>query len=177
VIRAKQGDSVRNLFVSAGIVAMSIVCVNAYGDPLTLCHAQERVVFSCPAGKKIVSLCATGDLHGSNGVLTYRFGADASHVELDYHARPQSSDKPFSYDEQIWAKGAATAVTFFSGAYTYTVAHRQGAYGVEGGPNTAYVQVFRDIKPVATVSCSEPDATDHMYQELHDLHLPAAGVL
>jgi hypothetical protein len=160
-----------------GLIGMLIAANGASAAPQALCHPQERVVFSCPANQKTISLCASGDLRGTNGHLVYRFGKDLSHVELAYGASPASSPPPFSFDYSSWAKGESSAVSFNRGTYRYIINHAHGAFGVDGGPNVAGVQVLLGKKKIADISCNEPKATDNIYQELHGANLPFTGAL
>jgi len=49
------------------VIASIAFCVSAQADPL--CKPKERVVFSCVAYSKIVSLCASNDLESGAGRL------------------------------------------------------------------------------------------------------------
>lgn len=47
------------------------------------CAPDEKVIFSCGTGAKIVSVCASGDLSAGMGSLSYRFGPPG-HPEMTY---------------------------------------------------------------------------------------------
>ncbi|WIV97975.1 hypothetical protein [Kinneretia aquatilis] len=165
----------KRAFVSA--VAALLTSVASTGNASGLCQPTERVAFACVAGKKQVSLCATGDLEAAAGRLMYRFGQDASHVELEFggHANPKTVG--FTFDYETWAKGASRTVGFKKGQFVYLVNHAAGAFGVDGGDNEASVRVLRGEKEVANIACHEPSAIDHLYEELSRLGLRSAGAL
>jgi hypothetical protein len=60
-------------------------------DGVTLFRENEEVYFSCETdGKKIISLCAAGNISPQNGYVKYRFGR-LGRVEFVY---PDFSDSP-----------------------------------------------------------------------------------
>ena len=59
----------------AGLVGLLLLVPGqAQAAPQTQCTANERVIFSCAIGSKIVSVCASSDLGQHVGSLSYRFG-------------------------------------------------------------------------------------------------------
>ena len=140
-----------------------------------LCKGQERVVFSCQAGEKQVSLCGEGDLKSPGQHLIYRFGKNAQSVELEQPLDFSSSKQHVTFDHTSWAKGEISTISFDRGAYRYIVSHVHGAYGVDGGPNTAGVRVMRGSKEIATIACDASTAVDPIYSELHDVGLPSTS--
>lgn len=176
---ANWNSSVKSIMQHALISAVAVLLASmpSAGSAAALCNPPERVVFACSAGKKQVSLCASGDLQAAAGRLIYRFGQDASHVELEFggHANPKTVG--FTFDYQTWAKGASQTVGFKKGQFVYLVNHAAGVYGVDGGDNEASVRVLRGESEVANMACHEPSAVDHLYEELHRLGLRSAGAL
>ena len=76
---------------------------------VSLCRPDEAVRFSCPIGRKLVSLCSAGQ-PGAPEALSYRFGA-ASHVEKIFVASADngrrfygtvSPARPGASVSQIW---------------------------------------------------------------------------
>lgn len=132
----------------------------------TLCLNEERTVFSCQAGSKTVSICATGDFSKNSGALSYRFGKYGQAPELIYTSTPATVKNRFRYEEDFWAKGMITSVKFDNGQFSYEVTHARGAFGVDGGPNRAGVTVLRGTTQLAEVACDEKHAVDRMYEEL-----------
>jgi len=152
------------------VIALIAFCVSAHADPL--CKPKERVVFSCVAWPKIVSLCASNDLKSPAGRLYYRFGESKYSVELEYSNGTSPLSKRFSFDYDNWSKGEILTVSFKRGAYQYSVYHAHGAFGVDGGPNRAGVKVVRDGKEIADVDCHEESAVDNIDKELDGIDLP-----
>jgi hypothetical protein len=132
----------------------------------TLCLNDERTVFSCQAGLKTVSICATGNFSNNTGALSYRFGKYGQVPELIYKSTSATVKNRFRYEEESWAKGMITSVKFDSGQFSYEVVHARGAFGVDGGPNRAGVNVLRGATRLTEVACDEKHAVDRMYEEL-----------
>ena len=147
------------------------------GSAASLCDANTRVVFSCAAGEKVVSLCAKGNLKTADGRLIYRFGRDADHIELEHGATSNPAKSSYTFNSESWAKGQSSTIAFERGQYKYIVNHAAGVYGVDGGPNTASVRVLRGQKQVASISCHEASAVDHFYEELTEVGLPSSNAL
>lgn len=62
----------------------------------SLCVTGENALFTCPIGKKRVSVCASKDLDESKGVMQYRFGT-SDKLELVYPEVPAHPSKHFRY--------------------------------------------------------------------------------
>ncbi len=76
---------------------------------VSLCHPDEAVRFSCPIGRKLVSLCAAGK-SGASESLSYRYGA-ARHIEKTFVASADngrrfhgtvSPARPGASVSQVW---------------------------------------------------------------------------
>lgn len=74
---------VRRLFVAHLLLAASLAVSAEGGLVESLCDVDEQVLFSCPVGKKLVSICASPDLDGAKGTMQYRFGLNENR-ELVY---------------------------------------------------------------------------------------------
>ena len=62
-------------FVVASLALGAPFAVLAQGNAAaSLCEANERILFTCPVGKKLVSVCSSRDLDESKGAMQYRFG-------------------------------------------------------------------------------------------------------
>ncbi|CAN0625838.1 protein of unknown function [Burkholderia multivorans] len=59
------------------------VCASVHADEATLCQPHEEIYFSCLVGRRIISLCASGNISPSNGCVQYRFG-ELNHVKLQF---------------------------------------------------------------------------------------------
>lgn len=54
----------------------------------SMCVKTDQIVFSCAldGGKKVVSICASGDVANDKGRFYYAYGHDVAHPELTYPA-------------------------------------------------------------------------------------------
>jgi len=156
----------------------------------TLCRSYEEVYFSCQldkkAGKKIVSLCASGNIFPGNGYVQYRFGMPEA-IELQYPELPLPPKNIFSISDIAAGNVSFTHVKFRSGAYDYVLyqGHPSGVYVVKGrrlvGNHVCqagdYVSIspraFRGIETVDPVDGIElvqgPQPSNHR-RPLHGLH-------
>ena len=66
-----------NLRVAPILFAAFALKVSAAG----LCQEYESTVFSCPAGKKTISVCASKTVTPESGYVQYRFGSKEN-IEL-----------------------------------------------------------------------------------------------
>ena len=92
--------------VLAAVVALPALALAA---PVTHCKPDEKVFFSCVAGKKTVSLCGQST-PGGLASLTYRYGLPGQ-VENEYSATPANGkgffgtvepDSPRAEIREIW---------------------------------------------------------------------------
>ena len=87
----------------------------------SLCAVDEEVVFSCPLGRRVVSLCGTVGVNSSKGSVTYRIGRPGRTPELVF---PQTRSDPkmhFRGRSLLFSGGGGAFVSFDRGSYTYTV--------------------------------------------------------
>lgn len=101
----------------------------------TLCQPAEITVFSCGAGKKVISVCASKDATSDRGYLQYRFGTP-KHVELAVpadHSTPPS--KSAIAGNLMFSGGGGAYLRFKTGEYEYVV---YTAIGRGWGTRTAY---------------------------------------
>ena len=127
----------------------------------SLCTADERVYFSCQAGKGSARIALCGQVKGSadgvRGFLQYRFGTRA-HLDMVYpSARDESLDK-FAYGGAYQKLGRMESkeVSFHNESFDYTVYTM--SYPVRDAESDGYdheagVRVARGGKEVATVKC------------------------
>lgn len=93
--------------------------IDALERSTTLCEPKEVIVFSCTlAKKKIVSLCASKDAGNNTGYMQYRFGRDASSIELEYPQRKAPAKEFFKYDNSDLG---TAAISFRIGEYRYSL--------------------------------------------------------
>jgi hypothetical protein len=128
----------------------------------SLCAADERVYFSCQAGKgpKRIALCGqvkglTG--RGVHGFLQYRFGT-REHLEMVYPSSRDDSPEKFKYGGAYQKMGRMESkeISFHSGSFDYTVyteSYPLGDAESDGYADEAGVRVAKGGKDVATVKC------------------------
>jgi len=86
----------------------------------SLCIGEEKIIFSCSTGKKVISLCASPDVSEQKGTLYYRFGVTGK-VELSY---PKSGDDPkksFTRGGMMYSGGGGEFIRFRNDDTMYTV--------------------------------------------------------
>jgi hypothetical protein len=127
---------------------------SAYAAP-SLCLADEAKIFSCAAGKKIISVCSSKDLAADRGYLQYRFGSSGK-VELtipaDRSVLPRNSALSGTL---VFSGGGGDYLRFQAGEYQYVVYTAIGkGWGEKDG-----VAIEKDGKRRAHVSCTdEPES-------------------
>ena len=110
------------------LLLLSLVVLHWTSSPFadetqpTLCRQGETVLFSCPVkdGRTIVSLCGSKDLTAQEGYLQYRFGR-AGHIELEFPAQRQETQKRFRYAQYSRYQVNRVAVSFQRAGYTYAL--------------------------------------------------------
>jgi hypothetical protein len=139
----------------------------------SLCAADERVYFSCQAGKgpKRIALC--GQVkglagRGVHGFLQYRFGT-REHLEMVYPSSRDDSLEKFKYGGAYQKMGRMESkeISFHSGSFDYTVyteSYPLGDAESDGYADEAGVRVAKGGKEVATVKCG-----GKLQQDLGDL--------
>jgi hypothetical protein len=141
---------------SAVLVAAMIFFSNVYADSEkfppeeTLCYPHEEIYFSCPIGRKIASVCASGNISPENGYVQYRFGRPGK-PELEFPAEPEPPRDRFSISDFSGGSVNSTHLKFNSGGYVYVV--YQSA--------TSGVYVKKNGKTVVNLSCD-----DGYYQQI-----------
>lgn len=102
----------------------------ASAAPVTLCAADEQVVFSCQVGAKVLSLCANGALSQASGRMQYRFGREGRVPELSYPAQPTNASSAFEVttgnERDAGAHWAFWTVVFDVADIRYQVYWREG---------------------------------------------------
>jgi hypothetical protein len=139
------------------VFVASIICFsNVRGDsaPLlpeeTMCYPHEEIYFSCPIGRKIVSVCAAGNISPKNGYVQYRFGRPGK-PELEFPAEPGPPMDWFSITDFLGGSVNSTHLKFNSSGYDYVI--YQSA--------TSGVYVKKNGKTIVNLSCG-----DGYYQQI-----------
>lgn len=141
--------------------ALAFLSLTASATVKTLCEANENNVWSCQAGKKIYSLCASKNLARATGYLQYRAGTSKS-IDLRY---PAGLTHPKNFFEfSLLAHGAS--VSFSNGGYSYSIS--------EDLKDGTVINVEKSQKLLATIKCSE--ATNSLTENSTIDLLTAAGI-
>ena len=142
--------SVIKLLSFAIVLALIGVVLKARADEVTLCEPHEEVYFSCPAGGRIISLCASGNISPDNGYVQYRFGRPG-HVELQFPNGSYPPKNRFLISDISEGNIHFTHVKFKSGGYDYVI--------YQGFPSGLYIKRHRKL--VENLTCEQG-----IYQQL-----------
>lgn len=125
-----------------------------------LAGLTKTVVFNCHPGKKRVSVCASDGANAKRGSLLYRFGsASGGTPDMLLPATPTAPAGSATGEATGFAGGGGAWLRFTHGNYAYVVYSGIGRWGRNGATEERNgVQVERNGKPLATLSCAEPDA-------------------
>ncbi len=117
----------------------------------THCTAPERVLFTCPAGKKIVSVCASPTLTPTSGVMQYRFGPSGA-PELLFPDTPAHPHTVVTAGTLMFSGGGGAYLRFTKGPYGYVVYSAIG----KGWGEKAGVAVEQGGRVTANIKCTGP---------------------
>jgi hypothetical protein len=110
----------------------------------TFCSANETVVFSCPTGSKLVSVCAP-----KRGAAQYRFGKPDAAIELTIDGKSAAGDT------LMFSGGGGAWLRFHNGDHSYVVYSAIGKWGPRGEPrDKSGVAVERNGKLVRNLACT-----------------------
>jgi hypothetical protein len=126
----------------------------------SFCHADEAVLFSCSAGAKQISVCASPDVLKKTGYIAYRLGRPKQQPEIDFHPPNQKTIDTFSYLSSGYAKGNTTLLQFAIGEFTYQVFSEQHVFDWSG----AGVVVNKDKKRVAYLLCADKSVVNNLHR-------------
>lgn len=110
----------KNLLISIALCGLAGVAFSGSAQAApTHCASQEKIIFSCSVGKKIVSVCASS-LSPDRGTLQYRFGPKGA-PELLY-PNPATHPKTIAKaGSQPYSGGGASHLRFIKEGYSYIV--------------------------------------------------------
>src|SRR6266567_403492 len=100
----------------AFLLPSSFATAGAY----THCRADEKVVYSCSTGSRVLSICASPNLSTDAGYMQYRYGRK-DHPEFIYPDTRQHPAGFFVAGSLMFSGGGGTYLQFKKGSYTYTV--------------------------------------------------------
>ena len=143
-------------------------CVLLPPYDLSLCTADEAILFSCPirGRNKTLSVCGSKEITESSGYIQYRFGTK-ERIDLRY---PEAQQPPLgiftkeysaSYGSGVHSTLLDASVTFSTGQHTYIIYSdwingspealnndRRGVFG-----NHIGVKVYRNKKLISNLKC------------------------
>jgi hypothetical protein len=108
----------------------------------TLCEAEEKIVWSCHAGKKTYSVCASPKLSRDVGYMQYRVGSSAK-LEFVFPVTREHPLTHFKFD--MGPHGGS--LDFKNAGFDYSVA--QDARGLP------IIFVDKNSKQIASVKCKD----------------------
>lgn len=124
--------------------------------PNSWCTAQETNVFTCRAGKKTVSVCASPDASANTGALHYRFGQLTGGLPPEL-TLPEKTTPPrltATGETATYAGGGGSWLRFKKGAHAYVVYTGIGRWGPKGEPRALQgVAVEHKGKLIANLPC------------------------
>ncbi len=122
----------------------------------SLCRSTETVVFACPVGARLVSVCASPGPSG--GTVQYRFGRAGSVPELVLPRAPGIPSAVASGDTLMFSGGGGAWLRFANGPYAYTVYSAIGRWGPRGAPaEKAGLLVEKDGVGLRNLPCTGQD--------------------
>ena len=141
-----------------GVLLAGSAAARVTPAPANLCVAGERVAFTCRAGAKVISFCASGD------VLHYRFGKPGK-AELSYPAGAAPARSAFRFSSAAYSGGGEARVHFTNGAYDYLVytAMIAGSWNPDGTRDHEMldgVLVRKGGRKIANIRCTTAPEND-----------------
>jgi hypothetical protein len=141
----------------AGLVGvLLLVAGQAQAAPQTQCAANERVIFSCVTGNKIVSVCASRDLGQHAGSLSYRFGP-AGRPEISYPP-PGASRDVVKAGRWVFAGGGGAWLAFDRPPFRYIVYSAVG----RGWHKKAGLAVEKNGRVLTNLRCGGTPVTNEL---------------
>lgn len=89
-------------------------------ESLYLCQSDEKLIFGCEIGNKLVSLCASDHMTKTTGYAQYRFGLPGK-VELIYPASKIPPGGNFFLSSTSYSGGGATIIRFNNAGSEYLI--------------------------------------------------------
>jgi hypothetical protein len=126
-------------------------------EPSSHCTTPERVVFACPVGTKLVSVCADPAAGPKTGYLQYRFGkpGPAEALEINWPDNRLPPQAAATGGSEAFSGGGAAWLRVHKGSYAYVVYTGIGRWGTNGRTLTREgVVVEHRGKVIASLKCS-----------------------
>ncbi|CAK0747807.1 conserved exported hypothetical protein [Gammaproteobacteria bacterium] len=115
------------------------------------CTRQEKTIFSCSLGKKIVSVCASQDISSTTGYLHYRFGPKTAPEFIFPTSSTPSYRSNIRAQTLMFSGGGGSYLRFINGQYNYIVYTAIGkGWGTKDG-----VAVEKNGKLLTNLKCQD----------------------
>jgi hypothetical protein len=123
------------LFSTLGL-PLSVNVASAQGDaaPRYLCQSNEKVVFGCTAGDKMLSLRASPKFTSTSGYMQYRFGTPTK-IELTYPEARKPPKGYFWHSSTLYSGGFDERVRFKNQGVQYLIFDRMIRTGFDEAGN------------------------------------------
>lgn len=145
----------RSLF----ILSILLVCQTAFAEE-SLCNEQEKIVFSCHAGRKMIALCKV--LKAPKNLI-YRYGTP-EHVELTYPDTKKNEQGKFHTSSSPLYGGEVTFLFFKRGVYEYRIFSKIGRMDSNSHQEHRIpefedgIEVSKKGKPIKRMVCEDGGA-------------------
>lgn len=141
----------------------------------SLCSSEEKVLFACAIGRKLVSVCSSTELSRTAGYVQYRFGASGQTPELVHPATPVHPASKFSFGYEGAVKSSLVNLHFTRSGYSYTVYQQSAAFDTNGSGIAVKTPDGRSSR----LRCREDSQPDDLYllKDLGVRILPAEALV
>jgi len=110
----------------------------------TKCYPHEEVYFSCLAGKKVLSICASGNSSPESGYVQYRVG-QKNRLELEYPDKPYPPKDKFTISDITGGNLNIRHLKFTNGKFNYVI--------YQGDVSGIYVK--KNGKTISNLTCQD----------------------
>lgn len=141
--------------IASGLSLALLACAaSAASGANSLCQDGEQIAFSCKAGKKLISVCASADAGPGTGYVQYRFGP-ANAPEISLPPAGVTPDKGAKSGTLMFSGGGGAYLRFANSSVGYVV-----YTGIGKGWEKAGVAVEKKGKATASIRCSSPAVSE-----------------
>ena len=141
--------------IASGLSLVVLACVSTVAlGAESLCRDGERIAFSCHAGKKLISVCASADAGPGVGYIQYRFGP-ANAPEISLPPEGATPDRGAKGGTLMFSGGGGAYLRFANGIAGYVV-----YTGIGKGWEKAGVAVEKKGKVASSIRCTSPAVSE-----------------
>lgn len=143
---------------SASGLALALCSFLAFAEPSygalpkkTHCKPDETIVFSCPSGTRIISVCASKNLSQTDGYIEYRYGKFKA-LEINFPPLERRAQQYVQARRLMFAKGGGVYLRFNNAPFSYNV--YSAFVGGEGPKEGVLVQ--KNDRDITRHQCTKP---------------------